>query len=155
MTAPYPPPPSPLVSPPPAVSNPSWFRQHWLACLGCGCFTLASLGVAGVAAIIFLAFAAMKQTDVYRESLRLVANSPQAAAALGTPISDGWWVSGNVNVQNGSGEADLRYPVSGPKGEGVVAVEASRRNGVWHLRSLTLEHAGQRIDLLAGARSGP
>lgn len=156
MTAPYPSPPiAPLGAPsPPAVDNRSWFSRHWLGCLGCGCFTALGLGAAAIAAIVFFVFAAMKQTDVYKESLRIVANSPQATAALGTPISDGWWVSGNVNINNGSGEAELSYPVSGPKGEGVVAVAATRSGGAWHLHLLTLEHAGQRIDLLLGARSG-
>jgi len=156
MSAPYPstPAPSPFVAPSPAADNRSWISRHWLACLGCGCFTAAGLGVAAVAAIVFFAMAALKQSDVYKESFRIVSTSPQVAAELGMPISDSWWVSGNIHVENGSGEAALRYSVSGPKGEGMVETAAVRRGGVWHLNSLTLEKSGQRIDLLATGGSG-
>ena len=156
MSAPYTPPPapSPFVAPSPAADNRSWISRHWLACLGCGCFTVAGLGVAAVVAIVFFAMAALKQSDVYKESFHIISTSPQVEAELGAPISGGWWVSGSVNVQNGSGEADLRYSVSGPKGEGIVETAAIRRSGVWHLSSLTLEKSGQRIDLLAPDGSG-
>jgi hypothetical protein len=69
---------------------------------------------------------------------------------LGSPIKEGFLVSGNTNVNGASGEANLSIPVSGPKGKGTIYVAAAKSLGRWNYSGLIVEIAKthQRIDLL-------
>jgi Cytochrome oxidase complex assembly protein 1 len=40
---------------------------------------------------------------------------PAVIEALGSPIKEGFFVSGNTNVNGASGEANLSIPISGPR----------------------------------------
>ena len=70
--------------------------------------------------------------------------------ALGTPITDGYFVSGNTNVSGTSGQADMTVPISGPKGKGTIYFVAAKFAGQWTFSKLMVEVAasGQRIDLI-------
>ncbi|MHC4199391.1 MAG: cytochrome c oxidase assembly factor Coa1 family protein, partial [Planctomycetota bacterium] len=58
----------------------------------------------------------MKSSGAYKVALARVKSHPKVTAALGTPVKEGWFLTGTVNV-NGSGEnADVSIPLSGPKG---------------------------------------
>ena len=72
--------------------------------------------------------------------------------ALGTPIKDGFLVSGNTNVNGASGESNLAIPISGPKGKGTIYVSAKKSLGQWKYSGLVVEigQTHQRIDLLQG-----
>jgi hypothetical protein len=92
----------------------------------------------------------MKSTDVYEEaSARAKANSA-VIDALGSPITEGFIVSGNTNVNGASGEANLSIPISGPNGKGTIYVAASKSLGRWNYSGLVVEigKSHQRIDLL-------
>jgi hypothetical protein len=70
--------------------------------------------------------------------------------AIDSPITEGFLVSGNTNVNGASGEANLSIPVSGPKGRGTLYVAATKSLGRWNYSGLVLEIAKthQRIDLV-------
>jgi hypothetical protein len=97
----------------------------------------------------------MKSSDAYKLALQRVQANPAAAAALGTPIHEGWLVMGNIQVNGASGAANLQIPVSGPAGEGDVFVEATKSAGAWNFKTLVLQldDGGRRIDLLDEAAS--
>jgi hypothetical protein len=82
-----------------------------------GCFTVVLLFLAFVGSILVIVFGAMKSTDVYKETLARAKAVPAVVQALGTPIADGFLVSGNTNVNGASGESNLAIPISGPKGK--------------------------------------
>ena len=118
-----------------------------------GCFSILVLFVAFVASIALLVFSAMKSRDVYKEALvRAKANSA-VIEALGSPIKDGFLVSGSTSVNGASGEANLSIPISGPNGKGTIYVAANKSLGRWNYSGLTVEIAKthQRIDLLQRA----
>ena len=71
-------------------------------------------------------------------------------ADLGEPVKAGWLVSGNVNVNGPSGEANLSVPLSGPHGKGTLYLTAHKRAGRWEYEVLEVEVEGRqdRIDLL-------
>ena len=96
----------------------------------------------------------LKSTDAYRQAVNAVKSSPAAMAALGAPVKEGLYVSGNVNVTNSSGAAQLSFPVSGSKDKGTVYLYSLKSDGEWHFRELMLEvkSSQQRIDLLAGQK---
>ncbi|HRQ89832.1 MAG TPA: cytochrome c oxidase assembly factor Coa1 family protein [Bacteroidia bacterium] len=72
---------------------------------------------------------ALKSNDPYRESIAAVETNPAAVEALGTPVKPGFFLTGNININNGEGSVDFSIPVSGPKGKGTVHVVGSKSAG--------------------------
>lgn len=120
-----------------------------------GCFSILILFVAFVGSIALIVFGAMKSTDVYKDALARATVNSAVIEALGSPITEGFLVSGNTNVNGASGEANLSIPISGPKGKGTIYVAANKSLGRWNYTGLTVEIAKthQRIDLLQGGVS--
>ncbi len=117
------------------------------------CFTVALLFLVFVGSIVLIVFSAMKSTDVYKEALARTKADPAVTEALGSPIKDGFLVSGNTNVNGASGESNLAIPISGPKGKGTIYVSATKSLGRWIYSGLVVEVNGthERIDLLQTA----
>jgi len=69
--------------------------------------------------------------------------------ALGTPIKDGFFFTGNISEGNGSGNANLSIPIHGPKGSATIYVAATRNSGQWHFNRMIVQVAATReqIDL--------
>ena len=103
-----------------------------------------------VAAIILIVFGAMKSSDAYKMAVTRAKAHPAVIEALGTPIEEGLFLSGNTNVNGSSGEADLSVPLSGPKGKGTLYVVATKSAGEWNYSKLVFAKPdGQRVDLLS------
>ena len=115
-----------------------------------GCFTVALLFLVFVGSIVVIVFSAMKSTDVYREALARAKSDPAVIEALGSPIKDGFLVSGNTNANGATGESNLSIPISGPKGKGTIHVSANKSLGQWNYSGLVVEvgQTHERIDLL-------
>ena len=115
-----------------------------------GCFTVVLLFLAFIGLVVAIVFSAMKSTDVYREALARAKADPAVIDALGSPIKDGFLVSGNTNVNGASGESNLAIPISGPKGKGTIYVSANKSLGQWNYSGLVVEvgQTQERIDLL-------
>ncbi len=92
---------------------------------------------------------ALKSSDPYRIGLERVKANEEVKEALGEPVNPSFVVQGNINLKNNDGEADISFPVSGPKGAGQVHVQGTKTNGVWRYDeiSITLENEGKTIDL--------
>ena len=115
-----------------------------------GCFTVTLLFLVFVGSILVIVFSAMKSSDVYREAFARAKADPAVVEALGSPIKDGFLLSGNTNVNGASGESNLAIPISGPKGKGTIYVSANKSIGQWNYSGLVVEvrQTHQRIDLL-------
>jgi len=115
-----------------------------------GCFGMLVLFGAFVVSIALIVFSAMKSTDVYKEAFARAQANPSVMEALGSPIKEGFLVSGNTNVNGAAGEANLSIPISGPNGKGTIYVAANKSLGQWNYSGLVVEIAKthQRIDLL-------
>jgi hypothetical protein len=118
---------------------------------------LGLLGVAAVGivvfvlAIVFVVFGTIKSSDAYQQALARATSSAEVKAELGEPIVDGWYVLGNIEVNNDTGRADIRFPVSGPKGSGMVEAVATKRSGVWVFSRVGVQvDGGKWIDLSKG-----
>lgn len=143
-TKPYMPPQPPrMQSPPPSASGGSGCLKG--ALIGCGVLLL--LGVAGVAALVFFVFGAIKSSYVYSEAVRRAQSNPQVMARLGTPMETGWWVSGNVNIHNDSGHAQITIPIHGPKARATIHADAVEESNNWKFTRLVVEGGGPPIDL--------
>jgi len=136
----------------------SWWRRNarWLvpliiilamAVLFVGVFALAASFVMGM----------MKSSGAYKEGLARAKECPAVQAALGTPIKDGFFVTGNVSTGGTSGKADLAVPISGPKGKATLCVVASKSAGQWSFSTLAVEVKGssENISLLEEKEKEP
>jgi hypothetical protein len=104
----------------PGTARPNWWKRNWKWFVPLGCFTVALLFLALVGSILVIVFSA--STDVYKEALARAKADPAVIEALGSPIKNGFLVSGNTNVDGASGESNLAIPISGPKGKGTIYV---------------------------------
>lgn len=128
----------------------SWWSRNWKWFVPVGCLGLIVLCLLGIAGIVGIVFGAMKSSDVYKEALQRAQNHPEVQAALGTPIEAGWIMTGNINVDNSSGTANIRFPISGPKGEAWVHAEAAKDGGAWRYSTLEVQiEDGAKINLLS------
>ena len=139
-------------NPPPisSAAKPNWWKRNWKWFVPLGCFSIAVLFVVFVGSVVLIVFSAVKSTGVYKDALARAKVHPAVIEALGSPITEGFLVSGNTNVNGASGEANLSIPIGGPKGKGTIYVAAKKSLGQWNYSGLVFEIAKthQRIDLL-------
>jgi hypothetical protein len=137
----------------PATPKQNWWKRNWKWFVPLGCFTVVVVFVIFVSSILVIVFSAMKSTDVYKDALARAKADPVVIEALGSPIKDGFFMSGNTNVNGASGESNLAIPIFGPKGKGTIYVSAQKSLGEWNYSGLVVEirQTHQRIDLLRSA----
>lgn len=144
-------------TPPPLPIAPrrGWWQRHWRWAVPLVCLLSAAVVAAFIALMMFAVFEGMRSSDAYATAMRRAREHPQVTAALGTPIEPGWYVSGRMNVSGASGEASLQIPISGPKGEADLYVEAEKAAGRWTYSTLIADIEGQDepIDLLTPAEA--
>src|SRR6476469_5222548 len=133
-----------------ATPKPNWWKRNWKWFVPLGCFTVVLLHLAFVGSILVIVFSAMKSSDVYKEALARAKADPAVVRALGSPIKDGFLLSGNTSVNGASGESNLAIPISGPKGKGTIYLSATKSLGRWNYSGLVVEvgQTHERIDLL-------
>ncbi len=130
-----------LVSPQPEMADPRGLRP---AAAGlrrlCGCDRRGGFG-------------AIKSSDVYTQALERAKSSEEVQAALGTPVEDGWFVSGSINISGSSGDADFAIPLSGPNGSATSMSSPRSRRMRWRFSTLdvAVKDSADRIDLLANS----
>ena len=109
----------------------NWFGRNWLWAVPVGCLTPVVACGGFIALILTVVFGAIKSSDPYQQSLARVTADRRVVTALGTPVEPALIVLGNININGSSGNADISYGVSGPKGFGTVYVVATKAAGVW------------------------
>jgi hypothetical protein len=140
--------------------RPSWWSRNWkwavpVICVVAVVATLLPFLVIGAGAYLFFSFldGTMKSSGGYQQALAMARADPAAIQALGSPIKDGWFPTGNVDSSGSGGSSDLAIPVSGPNGGGTLYVRATSDMGDWQITRLVLKvkGTGEEIDLLAPA----
>jgi len=111
---------------------------------------VALLVVIGIGAFVEGIEKLIKSSSVYSDAFARARSSPAVTAALGTPLSDSFFVAGNISEEDSSGSARFMIPISGPKGSGHLSVSATREQGQWHIDDLKLlvDKSQEKIDLL-------
>ncbi|MDB6067142.1 MAG: Fungal protein of unknown function [Pedosphaera sp.] len=131
------------------------------------CIVPIALLVGFVILIVVGLMGAIKSSDSYKIPVATATVDSRVISAIGTPIKVGFLVTGNINVQNtanmssstSSGRADLAIPISGPKGQGTIYVNAVKAGGTWTFSNMLFKMDGTTIDLNApkkdnGVKSG-
>jgi hypothetical protein len=114
----------------------SWFDRHrTLAISGiiAGSLLLLLLAAGGFLAFVF---SMLRNSTPAQLAFSSAQASPAARAHLGTPITMGWLVTGQINVTNDGGRARLSIPIKGPKASATIYVLAVREEGTWHYRRI-------------------
>ena len=76
----------------------------------------------------------------FKSLLRLVVANPQVVAKLGTPVTAAPdTVDGHIRLDDGEGDADLSFQLSGPKGQAEVRVVANLKKHAWTLETVDLQ----------------
>jgi len=115
----------------PTAPPPGWWSRNWIWCVPVLVVTAAVFIAGCIFLLVSLVFGAIKSTEPYKDSVAKAMSDPQVQEALGTPIKDGFFFTGNINTSNDSGDASLSIPLEGPKGKGTLHVEGTRSGGVW------------------------
>ena len=140
--------------PPPAPPRGSWWSRNWKWVVPLGCLLPIVLFGSCVAGIAWVAVTAIRASDPYSDALQRARANPEVIQRLGSPIEPRWWLTGSVDLDNDDGAADIKIPISGPKGDAFIAVEGTSTNGRWTYTRMTVEPAtGPPIDLLAPSPS--
>ena len=131
----------------------NWWNRNWKWLVPVGCLSSLVLTAAFMALIMAFVFGLMKSSDAYKHALAKAKASPEVIDLLGTPIKEGYFPSGNINVSGSSGNADIAIPISGPKGSATIYLEAYKSSGEWAFSKLIVVQkiSGKRIDLLPQA----
>ena len=144
---PFPPQPASPYLPPPRPPN--WFQRNWPWFVPTGCVGLLVVLAAFVGGIMLIVVTAMKSSDPYKVAVQRAETNERVTAALGMPVTEGWFLTGNINVNGGGGNANISVPLSGPKGKGTLYVNALKSEGVWEYQKLfvRVDGTGEAIDL--------
>jgi hypothetical protein len=128
----------------------SWLGRNWKWLVPCGCLSVILLVVVVCGGMVGVLFASIRSSWACTEGVDLARRNQAVAQELGQPIEGGWMVSGSVHVSDGSGDADLTIPLSGPKGNGTLYVVAKKSEGQWSLEKAVVitEKTQSKIDLL-------
>ncbi|WP_421725566.1 cytochrome c oxidase assembly factor Coa1 family protein [Bauldia sp.] len=124
----------------------NWARAGVIVLVGLALF---------IPAAFFGMLTLMTNTDAYRQSMEIMRTDQRVIAVMGEPIEAGWFVTGNVSLNNDDGTSELSIPVSGPKASGRLISRATKTDGVWTVNQLALLIDGQSepIVLIGGGRS--
>ncbi|HEX6179339.1 MAG TPA: cytochrome c oxidase assembly factor Coa1 family protein [Thermoanaerobaculia bacterium] len=127
-----------------------WWGRNWKWVVIFGCLTPILLMAGCAAALVFAVFSSIRATDVYEDAVLRAQNDPRVVEALGSPVKVGWWMTGNVSINNERGTADFVLPLNGSRNRGTLRVEASRDGGPWNYSILRVNVRGsdEFIDLL-------
>ncbi len=133
----------------------AWWKRNWKWSVPLGCLAVVLLTVGFAATITVGVFSAMRSSDAYQGAIARTRAHTVTLEALGSPIEEGWYVLGEINVTGPKGDADLAIPISGPRGDATLYLTATKSAGVWTYSALVveIERTGERIDLLAPATS--
>lgn len=130
------------------VQQPNWFSRNWKWLVPVGCLVpLTCCGVFGIGTYLGVS-KIIQSSGAYVGAIAEVNANPEVDAELGTPVTPGLGMSGEVNEKNGVGSADFTTPIEGPKGKGSLHVVATGKNGKWTYSVIEVTANGKTIDVL-------
>src|SRR5271157_1659869 len=134
----------------PALPGKNWFERNWKWVVPSGCLTIIVLILGFIAGVFCVVEISIRSSDVYNQALAQAQANSQVSEKIGRPLNAGWFATGEINIHNDSGDADITIPISGPKGKGWIYAVAKKKAGVWRYETLLVEVDGQedQINLL-------
>lgn len=125
-----------------AQAERGWWQRNLKWVILIGALALLASCAALIGGIGYLLVSTQRSIEAYQVALARAQTHPDVIARLGEPIEAGWLASGSYEFKNGEGKADLSIPLSGPRGEGTLAVFAHKQQGAWVYRRMELRSVG-------------
>lgn len=123
--------------------------QRIWARVGAGVFFGVPLFFALLYALIMMG---LNSSDPYRLTVETLRDHPQLERSLGLPVQpSGWWTTtGNIELHNSQGSANLSFDIEGPKGSGAAFAKLRKDEGQgWSIRQLyVFTDNSERIELV-------
>ena len=139
----------------PPVAPQSWWSRNWKWVVPVGCLVPMLCCFSFVGATYFGVTKVIEGSPAFTEAFARASDNPDVQATLGTPLSPGFGLSGEVKENGNGGNANFSVPLEGPKGKGTLHVEAKRINGRWNFSRIDVDAGGKSIDVLQGAADVP
>jgi len=127
--------------------------QRIWATVGVGAF----FGVPLFFGLIFgLVMWSINTSEPYRLTVNDLRDHPKLEQPLGLPVGPkGWWTTGNIELNNDDGWAELSFEVEGEKATGTVFAYLKKADGVWTIQQLNVfTEAGEQIVLVEPPNGG-
>jgi hypothetical protein len=129
----------------------NWFGRNWkwaIPSLGCLIIIVFAIFLAG--AMVVKVTDLFKESVPYTDGMAALKNNEFVIEEIGEPIEPSGMFQGNVSYSDDGGNADIKVPVKGPKGEATLLVIGEKVNGKWvYLKmEVTLSDTDKKIDLL-------
>ena len=137
-------------SPPPvAQGRRPWWHRRWKLAVTLGVVVSLLLLSGFVAAVCSLTFGIMKKSGAYQQAVATARADSHVIETLGTPIEEGYFVMGQIELTNDGGYANLSIPIFGPNGSATIYAEAAKSGGQWsfHTLEVMVEDTGEWIHL--------
>jgi hypothetical protein len=136
-----------------------WWSRRWKVVVALSVVG-GLLALAGFVTILCsLTFGLMRQSGAYQQAVAAAKSDHTVIETLGTPIEEGYFVMGEIELGRDRGYANLTIPISGPRAKATIYVEADKAGEHWSFRSMevVVDGTGQWIHLGDGAitRGGP
>lgn len=111
---------------------------------------LGSLVVLAAGAIVGVAFYSLSHSDASKVAQEFLKSNEKLKQDIGEVQSFGSWVTGNINIKNGDGTAELSLKVIGERKTVHASVElVFRSGGQWRVIAASYKNdAGETIDLM-------
>ncbi len=134
-----------------AQKQKSWFGRNWPWVIPVGgCLTVILLFVFGIGAIFFGVSKVMKNSAPFEQAIQLVENNPEVREYLGSNIEVDGMFDGNISLNNDDGDIDLKAPIKGSKGKGILVIKGEKLDGEWTYENLyvLIKETNEKINLL-------
>ncbi len=90
----------------------------------------------------------LEDKEPFQYAFEVINKDEEMIRHLGSPIVQDGIFMGDMSWSNGEQSVDVRIPVSGPKGEGVLYLKARETNGVWTYQEIELKISDEGFDML-------
>ena len=135
----------------------SWFRRNWLWFVpSIGCLTIIIVFILGIGALLVGVTSMLSDSTPSMYALERASKNEYVLQVLGEPIEQKGMTTGSINFSNGDGNADLRIPIRGPKGNAVLRVVAEKTDDEWTYEKLyiIIKNTNEKINLLEKSLEG-
>lgn len=130
------------------IQEKSWWKRNWKWVVPTGgCLTIIILFIAFIGAAVFGVTKVISGTEPYQDGLAQAQSNAQVIELLGEPIETNGIMQGSINFSNNNGDANIRIPIKGPKGEGDIYVVGEKLNGTWTYSELEV-HIDQNSEVI-------
>jgi hypothetical protein len=128
----------------------NWWQRNWKWFVPTGCLTLVALFVVFIIAMFFTVTAMLKKSTPYVDAYAKATSNSYVIEKLGEPIEQSALIQGQISVSTTDGVADIRIPLKGPKGEGLLHVIGVKTDDTWSYSKMSvyIDATKETIDLL-------